>query len=355
MSKPIQVHILGAGAMGSLLTHDLSTQFPQTFQPTIFLKPGTANMDTKTIKLSRQIGPNWTTTNVTVNTIKPVDFLASITKYDKHGHIDNLIISTKAHQTTSAITPFIPYLSKSSNLLIVQNGMGRVNFLREKFWADSCPNIYEVVATHGAYIDEGIVRHASPGKLTIARHPSAQSTATPDIVNMILDTPSLNADLVDYNQFLIVQCEKLIVNCCINPLTALFDCFNGDLLHGGQELTLIFTRIIQEALSVLHKEYPLSSIPEASVFLNQARLLNHVLTIVKATRKNSSSMRQDVRMLRNTEVDNLNGYVGYLGRKHDVNTGLNRMIAELVKVKLNINKGVNQGVLDSILDVSSIN
>ncbi|EGW31139.1 uncharacterized protein SPAPADRAFT_63055 [Spathaspora passalidarum NRRL Y-27907] len=356
MSKTTaNVHILGAGAMGSLLAHDLKQQFPQDFHPTLLVKPGKSlDSNTQTIKLARQIGPNWTTDSVTVDALKPSDFLSSVTKYEKSGHIDNLIISTKAHQTASALLPFIPYISEKSNILIVQNGMGIPSLLKEKFWARNCPNIYEVVATHGAYIDDdGVVRHAAPGKLTIAKFPGENKQDTPAIVQMLLDTPTLNATLVDYEQFLVIQCEKLVVNCCINPLSALFDCFNGELLYGGDQLSSMYKRIINEAITVLYLEYPmLNQITEASIYLNPERLFTHVVSTTEATAKNSSSMRQDVRMLRLTEVDNMNGYISYLGKKHKSGTLGNAMICDLVKMKLAINKGVNQATTDSLLDIS---
>ena len=45
--------------------------------------------------------------------------------------------------------------------------------------------------------------------------------------------------------------------------------------------------------------------------LNTNRLLKSVVDVCKITAKNSSSMRQDVRNLRNTEIQNLNGYISF--------------------------------------------
>lgn len=134
----------------------------------------------------------------------------------------------------------------------------------------------------------------------------------------------------------------------MNPFTALFDCRNGELLYGNN-LTFTWKRIINEAKHVFVKEYTiLNTIPDADSFLNTDRLLKSVVDVCKITAKNSSSMRQDVRNLRNTEIQNLNGYISFLGRKLKVGTPVNDMVTNMILSKINIDRGIDRQAADSL-------
>jgi 2-dehydropantoate 2-reductase len=347
MSKLNKTYILGAGAMGCLLAHELNLAFPQKILPTLLFR----NKD----RLD-----NFRAANSTISVVKSQGSNILIQKSKLLGankppvvdgsnvFIENLVISTKTYQTVSALEPYIPHLNPQSNILILQNGMGMASHLSDRFWPTGFdrPKIFQAISTHGAYkTNPTTIHHASMGKLSLAYIPRSVDPANlkeeiPDLVKMVLNTDNLNASYLDYNPFLLIQMEKLIVNACINPLSALMDCLNGDLLH-GTKIIRIMNRVIREATECYWAEFKeLHAMPEASSFLNVDRLLNSVLAVCKSTGQNSSSMREDVKHLNTTEVDWINGFIVDLGIKHRIPTPTNAMLRAMVKNKLSISRAV---------------
>ena len=51
----------------------------------------------------------------------------------------------------------------------------------------------------------------------------------------------------------------------------------------------------------------------------------------KTTRRNTSSMLQDVQKKKMTEIDSINGYIIQLARKHDIEVPVNEALYGLVK------------------------
>ena len=89
--------------------------------------------------------------------------------------------------------------------------------------------------------------------------------------------------------------RKLALNCAINPLTVLHDCRNGELLQHPVQLA-----VLSEELGRL---LVASGQPAAANDLE-----NEVLRVIEATAANYSSMHQDVRLGRRTEIAYLLGH-----------------------------------------------
>ncbi len=83
--------------------------------------------------------------------------------------------------------------------------------------------------------------------------------------------------------------RKLAVNCVINPLTALKGCKNGDLRDYTQEVAAI----CREVAAVMERE---------GIHTSAENLLFYVEQVIESTAENISSMLQDVRAQRHTEI-----------------------------------------------------
>ncbi|KAF3986624.1 hypothetical protein FT663_04343 [Candidozyma haemuli var. vulneris] len=346
----MSVKILGAGAMGSLVGHELARsgrvapvllfrfkerldRFSADGSKITVVRTQDENVESSTAVMEGELAPSGLSNE----------------------KIQNLVVSTKSYATIDALKPYVPYLDESSNVLILQNGMGMAEKLKGAFWAASSskiPTFYEAISTHGAYKPSpNIVNHVGLGKLTIS--PAGINTGSvnekPELVKALLDCHRLNACCVSQDDMLLTQMEKLIVNACINPLSALLDCLNGDLLYGSQVVP-IMKRVIAEALDCFGVEFGkrIADIDGAKTFLNRERLLNSVLKICKDTAQNSSSMREDVRHMRTTEVEAINGYIWDLGKKHSVPTPVNRMLVFMVQNKVSIERGIEKSALEEL-------
>ena len=347
LTEPAKVYILGAGALGSLLAHDLKLCQQRPVSPTLLLRPNKSSIKDRFIRVrSPDDVQRAKESFVEVPTEKVKDLQGR--------RIDNLIITTKCFQTEAALQPYIENLSSQSNILILQNGMGMPDFLVKRFWANgsNCPRFFEAITTHGVYVDEnGLVNHASKGTLQISGNNGIAKNELPDMIQAILEAPSLNAEFVEYHDFILLQMQKLVINCCINPLTAIFDVSNGNLLY-GDDIVKLWKSIITECSDMFFLEYPiLQEIPQSKAFLNENRLLDIVTSVCQSTALNSSSMRQDTRNLRSTEIDNMNGYISALGKKHGKATFTNTMITSMVKMKLSIDRGIDKAAADAILSI----
>lgn len=114
--------------------------------------------------------------------------------------------------------------------------------------------------------------------------------------------------------------RKLAVNCVINPLTAIWNCPNGELRHHPQEIM----QICEEVAAVIEREGHHTSAED---------LRDYVMQVIDATAENISSMLQDIRALRHTEIDYINGFLLRRARAHGIAVPENTRLFEMVKRK----------------------
>lgn len=367
-------YVLGAGAIGTLVAHDLAlnARATQTALPKLLLKSKSRldaykEQDSKTTVLrTSKEGTSKTQCIIDAMSLPPVSENGSPVP------ITQMIVATKAYATKKALAPYVPQMGIHTDLLILQNGMGMAASLRNAFWPDAnkAPRIFQAVTTHGAYkATPTEIHHVGFGSIHIAELPTSvgpdgtvhyrefannrvgsnkEMTDSP-LVNSMIQCESLQVKCLPYNQFLLRQMEKFVVNVCVNPLTALLDCLNGDLLYGAMT-TQIMERVIKETVACFWAEYPeLVNIPEAYTALEQKRLLSVVLDVCKLTAQNSSSMREDVRSLSQTEIESLNGYVVRLGYKHRIGTQTNRILQNMVRDKMQIEQEKERALMRDVL------
>lgn len=170
-----------------------------------------------------------------------------------------------------------------------------------------------------------------------ARSSASQDGQSPTSVlaEKIICCPELNASYMSSQEILHVQLQKLAVNAVINPLTAIFNCFNGEIFQSAAKRLLI-DRVIAEIsaviLSILASDRtPLD--PEVQRRFSPEQLTNVVYGIGEQTSKNISSMRQDVLAGRRTEIDYINGYIVGRGNAFGIPCPINAKIVAFVKEK----------------------
>ena len=99
---------------------------------------------------------------------------------------------------------------------------------------------------------------------------------------------------------------KLAINCVINPLTALNQCQNGKLqaIEFQSQIDLIIKEL-QQVIPLLEPTWTHTA----------ETLKESIMRVVIATADNYSSMAQDVKFKRETEIDFINGYIVREGQK----------------------------------------
>lgn len=286
--------------------------------------------------------------------------------FPKDMKIRNLIVTTKTFQTKEALLPYVKHMDTSSNIIFVQNGLGVLEILKSEVFTEFAPQIFQGVIAHGISPEKDYVyRHTGNADLKIARLPIKE---VEDMIQekTLLENDRMLCDLIrvfsekevaenlcikhmTYQELLLVQIQKFLVNSCINPITAIFDCCNGELETVARP---IFESIIDESLKVLREEYkpffvykssdsrfPKVDFEEA---LTPEKLIEFIIAVgcVK-NYETSSSMREDLVHLRDTEIDYINGYIVHLCAKLGLPEEcckINKGILLLVNAKLNLNR-----------------
>ncbi len=167
--------------------------------------------------------------------------------------------------------------------------------------------------THAARRDGNVIIHVANGITHIgpARQQDGDYSYLADILQTVLP------DVAWHNNIRAELWRKLAVNCVINPLTAIWNCPNGELRHHPQEIM----QICEEVAAVVEREGHHTSAED---------LRDYVMQVIDATAENISSMLQDIRALRHTEIDYINGFLRR-ARAHGIAVPENTRLFEMVK------------------------
>ncbi|KAH7144570.1 ketopantoate reductase PanE/ApbA C terminal-domain-containing protein [Dactylonectria estremocensis] len=265
----------------------------------------------------------------------------------------NLLVTTKATAALPQVDRLRGYLDRNSTVMFAQNGMSKLwpphghAYTSHRYSADNVPNFLACVTTHGV-TSQGPFRslHASQADVAIGTVLLNQSSseAADYLVRQILEAPHLDGKTVSRAELWILQLEKLVVNSVINPLTAILGCKNGALFTGSDGvLAGVIDQLVGEASQVLQllvshessadiiRDIPASRYPESRLDLSphglcdrfsQPRLKDMVYRVGDKVRENTSSMLQDVRAGRSTEIRDFNGWLVEIAAFLDPSLGL---------------------------------
>ena len=267
---------------------------------------------------------------------------------DSNEIIHNLVISTKAVNTIAALGPLKHRLNASSTVLFLQNGMGMVEEVCEKLFleVETRPTFMVGIISHGVYSQSPFTAvHAGFGTTAVGilpRYPfRSRSTKQSDdpwsassryMLRTLTRTPILAAVGFSQVDLLLQQLEKLAINAVINPLTVLLNCRNGDLLYNFASTRTI--RLLLAEISLVIRNLPeLDGIPNINTRFSPDRLETLVVGVASKTSSNISSMLQDVRRGKETEIEYINGYIVRRGEELGVKCVMNYMLVQLVKAR----------------------
>lgn len=210
------------------------------------------------------------------------------------GTIEYLLLTTKAQQSESALHAVRDRLTASSVIVVLQNGMGIHEWLASEY-----PGVGIVAATTTEGANRPApqhIRHAGDGMTWLGPWRSQDQDAARAVYAQWSPLAMNIAYDADIAQRL---WEKLVMNCAINPLTALLDCPNGE-VRGHAETRRVMQVVVKEVSEVMRA---MGREADAGI------LYEKVLAVAERTGANLSSMLQDARAHRSTEIDFINGYV----------------------------------------------
>lgn len=205
-----------------------------------------------------------------------------------NGH-DLFIIAVKQYHIKQLI-PSLQKLNSKIPLLFLQNGMGHLNHLEDL----SNETILLGVVEHGA-LKESLtsVRHTGKGLTKIAKYKDLANK----LDQVIHALHQENFPVIKSYHYKDMLISKLVINAVINPLTALLNVQNGELVTNPYYFKLVHS-VFHEICLVLE----ISGEKRNQYFQS-------IVQVCERTSANISSMLKDVRLNRETEIE---GIVGYL-------------------------------------------
>ncbi len=233
---------------------------------------------------------------------------------DDCSHARHALVLVKAWQTSRAAEQLSRCLPSDGLALTLQNGMGNYETLRQTLGAE---RVAPGVTTTGAtLLGPGRVKPAGHGPVTLGVHPRLELLAkrlrqAGFDVKQVADLDSL-------------LWGKLVINVSINPLAALLEVPNGELLN-RQTARQLMAEAAQETAAVasaLNIRLPYDD-PVAAVE-----------AVVRNTASNRNSMLQDILRGAPTEIDALCGAVVRAGAQVGVPTPINRVLWQLIRARL---------------------
>lgn len=220
--------------------------------------------------------------------------------------IEHLLITTKAQDTVTAISQLKDVLNKNTKIVLLQNGINTA--LHNQF-----PHCYHASTTDGAHQPHRFtIQPAGSGSTHIGH---IHQTAAPDWFTQQHQGLWLWDKNIKQRLW-----KKLAINCCINPLTALNQCRNGELLTSDTQLKSI-KQICIEFTKVAATQ-KLAFDPE--------QLFKEVQEVAEITADNFSSMYKDVYNNQPTEIEYLNGYLCDIAAQHGVDVTVNKKLLQQI-------------------------
>jgi 2-dehydropantoate 2-reductase len=234
--------------------------------------------------------------------------------------LDFLFITVKQPQLRSALKYLKSIDDPNLKVVSFQNGLGHEKLLAQHL--EEGQPLFFASTTEGAYrISPSHVRHTGHGQTFVGFWDYSQpfEKYIDEVCRLFAGTSLAVSAEMEMKPRL---WKKLIINSCINPLTAILNVQNGLLLESPATLELM-DRLFAEAAHVARLE----GVEIAEDFLKE------IVDVCRNTYQNKSSMLQDIEQGQQTEIDYINGAIVQAAKRHAVNVPLQQSVLTLVKAK----------------------
>lgn len=226
--------------------------------------------------------------------------------------LQHLLVCLKAHQTEAALLAIKPCIPDNATMVLLQNGMGNQQLLAALF--PRCATYAALTTEAACKRDALLVEHTGHGHTQLG-------TITGQVDTNLLQKMHCALPATFHPDIETALWQKLVINCCINPLTVVYRCRNGELAHKPEAQTQIST-IIDECRAVACA---------INAGIDLAGMEQTVAAVIESTANNTSSMLQDVLQNRPTEIDYINGFVSRLGKTLGIATPANDKLTLLIQ------------------------
>ncbi len=287
----MNVAIIGAGSIGQLLFHDLrlSDGINPVFIDTRLTPgdPGTSYVFEYCKEADHSESSSETSCEIhNEKTTFKEAYQGMVFSRKAAADQDLIVLTVKANQCSQVLQSLKGYLPEHIPVVLLMNGMG--------IWEEArtiLPNPFWTGVTSRGAVHEGRTVYPRGNGTTYIGSPEHQKPV-PEIELLAKAIGGVISPCIKEEQL-----QKLLVNACINPLTALHQCKN-------REIAAAYKNEAQEICSEI---YPVLKTLGLAVSADSA--FDLVLSVAEKTGENYSSMAVDFKKHRASELEYILGYI----------------------------------------------
>ncbi len=237
-----------------------------------------------------------------------------LTENQKKENIDWIFLMVKQTHLQHLEKSLSQWVSKDTKIIAFQNGIGHYEQLKRM----TLNPIYLAVTTEGAYKkNNNHVIHTGVGETYVG---STEGNEIPEQIINFLNEAGIKT--VYSENILEKVWRKLIINAAINPLSAIYEVKNGQLIE-NEVIKSIMRKIVGEVIAVANAE-GISFVEDMEKVVEQ---------VCQKTSENYSSMLQDIKIKKKTEIEAIAFEIVYLGEKRQIKPVTLELLAQLVRGK----------------------
>ena len=304
MAKPHMV-IVGAGALGCLFGAGLSEAGCEVTLVTR-TPESAAILQRNGIHIDRESGTQVVTS------------FTATAEYAAVRNASVVIILVKSSATETAAKALAPHLTSNTLVLTLQNGLGNVEALTAHIPASRVAA--GITGNGAALLGPGHIRFGGIAE-TILGEQNGGSSARLEAVRDIFIKAGFPARVSE--NIASAVWTKLMVNVGLNPVSALTSLRNGE-IAGDLEAFSLAEAAVREAATVAHTLGIRLDVDDPVAHMRRAALL---------TAANETSMLQDLRAGRLTEIEAMNGEIERHANRLGIPVPVNTTLAALIRIR----------------------
>ncbi len=220
-----------------------------------------------------------------------------------------IVLTTKVPDSAAALGSIAPLVRDDTTILCLQNGIGSERVARMAL-GDRGTVLRGITQFGAIFKSPGTIQFMAQGYTLIEQH--ERSARLANILSAAgLDcrvSPNIGADVW----------HKLVINCVVNPITAILRCEVGGIAN--PQLAPLKRLVIDEC----------SAVAAAEGVTLENDFMREIDDFFRPSH-NLSSMHQDLRRGRQTEIEYLNAAVVSLGHQHNVPCPVNAALTAIIK------------------------
>ncbi|MEK6618413.1 MAG: 2-dehydropantoate 2-reductase [Nitrospirota bacterium] len=236
---------------------------------------------------------------------------------------DLIILSVKAYDLDEVMDQIEAVMTDRTVLLTLQNGVDTEDRLIARFKRDCV--VGGVALIYSKIVEPGVIEHYKRGSVAIGELMGHKSPRVLQIAELFKQVGLTCQVVEDIRRS---KWEKMCWNCVFNPITVLINDRVAKALDHPEMLSVIHQIVGEVAAVAAGLKVPLD-----------ADMADKVLRWSQEIRDIHTSMYDDWKAGRPTEIDSLNGYIVQKGRELGIPTPVNEALTAMIKTITEREKG----------------